>query len=158
VKERDEFRSLLLRRQAEFENYRKRTLGEREEFEKQALRGVLSDMLNIQDNFQRALGTDTPAEFGAYKEGVALIARQFSDLLVRYGVIHFVSQGQPFDHARHEAVAVSETAGLEAERVAEVYSEGYLLHDRVLRPARVRVERPAAAAAENVPSSDDGNS
>jgi molecular chaperone GrpE len=94
----------------------------------------------VLDNFERAFSTELPSEDGrAFQQGVALIFRQLLDELRREGLTAVDSLGQPFDPRLHEAVATERMSGLPENTVVEEIRRGYLLHDRLLRPAQVRV-------------------
>jgi molecular chaperone GrpE len=134
----------LLRKAAEFENFRKRILREKEESIKYANAALLSDVLPIIDDFERAIQSAADSkDFDAFHTGVSMIEKQMVSILERnWGLKRFSANGEPFDPERHEAIAVEETEEHEAEIVLEDYQKGYLLHDRVLRPAKVKVARP----------------
>ena len=136
----------LLRKAAEFENFRKRILREKEESIKYANAALLSDVLPIIDDFERAIQSAADSkDFDAFHTGVSMIEKQMVSILERnWGLKRFSANGEPFDPERHEAIAVEETEEHEAEIVLEDYQKGYLLHDRVLRPAKVKVARPVA--------------
>lgn len=152
-----EYLSLSKRKQAEFENYRKRTLAERAEFEKTAQRRLLSELLEIDDNFLHALNNaETANDFEEYKKGVELIARQLSILLAKYGVTKFESLGKEFDPEYHEAMMMVQEGEHTGDVVTQVFREGYLLHDKVLRLARVKVSKGQGAGAPAAEQGDAG--
>ena len=140
VEEREQLRDRLLRTAAEFDNYRKRVERERREMADRASEGVLLELLPVVDDLERALSAETSAEGAdAYRRGVELIHKQLTDLLARRGVKPIEALGADFDPHLHQAVA-SEPA--EGHRDGEVIAElrrGYLLNDRLLRPAMVKV-------------------
>lgn len=137
-----EYTSLIKRQQAEFENFRKRTAAEKDELRQTAARDLLASVIDLQDNFEHALsGAAGAADVEAYKSGVALIARQLRELLKRFGVEGYESQGLPFDHALHEAVMLVEEGDHDGEKVVEVFRQGYTVGGKVLRLARVKVAR-----------------
>lgn len=139
--ERDELLDRLLRKTAEFDNYRKRVERERREQAEWAAADVLGDLLAIGDDFERALAADAPPEAGPYKQGVELIHRQLQDLLKKRGVTAIEAVGADFDPHLHQAVAYDETPGArEGEVVAEL-RRGYRLGDRLLRPSMVKVAK-----------------
>jgi molecular chaperone GrpE len=128
----------LARLQAEFENFRKRTVREQQEFRDYALSDSLKQMLPILDSLDRALKLEgVSAE--DFRSGVELIDRQFHDVLSRLGVEPIVAQGQPFDPSLHQAVQVVETEEVPDQHVIDELQRGYRLRDRVLRAAMVRV-------------------
>ncbi len=138
-----------LRTLAEFDNYRRRTERDREESQRRGRADVLRELLEVADNFDRALahaGDGVPASF---LEGMQLVARGLHDLLDRKGVARIEAEGKPFDPEVHEALGALPTDGAEPNTVIQVIQPGYLLEDRVLRPAKVLVAAaPAPAPAE----------
>lgn len=156
--ESSEVRSLreqLVRTLADFDNYRKRTDREKAQMQRYALFDVLKDFLDVSDNLERALAASGSTD--DLKTGVEMIARQFSDLLRRYGVERIDAVGKPFDPTVHEAVAREESSEVDAPAVTAELQRGYRLHDRLLRPAMVIVAMPVAEASateEEAPSAE----
>lgn len=141
VRERDEYLDLLRRKTAEFDNFRKRVERERREQAEWAAADVLTDVLSILDDFERALNAPAPPEAQAYRTGVELIHRQLRELLRKRGVTPLEAVGTDFDPHLHQAVAYEATAGArEGEVVAEL-GKGYKLGERLLRPAMVKVAK-----------------
>jgi molecular chaperone GrpE len=136
----------LLRKAAEFENSRKRLAREKEESIKYANAALLGDVVPIIDDFERAIQSAADSkDFDAFHTGVSMIEKQMVSMLERnWGLKRFSANGEPFDPEKHEAIAVEETDQHDSEVVLEDYQKGYLLHDRVLRPAKVKVARPVA--------------
>lgn len=129
-----------LRTLADFDNFRKRIGREREDWWRQAQEQVLREILPVLDNFERALAAEPgPGGDGGLRAGVELIHRDFLKALERLGVRPFGSVGELFDPQRHEAVARVERGDLADQTIVEETVRGYLLHDRVFRPARVVV-------------------
>ena len=141
ARERDEMRDRLLRKTAEFDNYRKRVDKERRELSQWAAADVLSDLVTILDDFDRALAVDAPAEAEPYRAGVELIHRQLGELLRKRGVTPLETLGADFDPNLHQAVAYEETAGAREGEVVGELRKGYRLGERLLRPALVRVAK-----------------
>ncbi len=140
-RERDEYRDWLLRKTAEFDNYRKRIERERREAEAVGTIDLLGDLLPIVDDFERALETDAGPDAEAYREGVELIYRQLLDLLRKRGVKPMEVVGQAFDPHVHQAVAHEVSPDhREGEIVAEL-RRGYTVGERLLRPAMVKVAK-----------------
>jgi molecular chaperone GrpE len=139
-----------LRTLAEFDNYRRRTEREREESVRRGRADVLRELLEVADNFDRALehaGDGVPQSF---LEGMQLVARGLHDLLDRKGVARIEAEGAPFDPEIHEALGAIPTEGAEPNTVIRVVQAGYRLDDRVLRPSKVLVAAaPPAAPAES---------
>jgi molecular chaperone GrpE len=140
-RERDELLDRLLRKTAEFDNYRKRVDKERREQAEWAAADVLSDVLSVMDDFERALAAEAPAEARSYLAGFELIHRQLNDLLRKRGVTALETLGTDFDPHLHQAVAYEEAAGAREGEVIGELRKGYKLGDRLLRPAMVRVAK-----------------
>jgi molecular chaperone GrpE len=142
--ERDQYLDLARRTRADFENYQRRSQRDREQERWLMLASILRDLLPVLDNLQRALeAAQAAGETGPLVQGVQLVQSQFLDILRRYGVKVIDAKGQPFDHNLHEAVAQQPTADQPPNTVVQVLAPGYLLDDRVLRPAQVVVSAPA---------------
>ena len=139
-KERDDFRSLLQRTRADFENYQKRVQRDMA-LEQRYWHGKLAlDLLPIFDNFERALAAAQQAgETGPLAQGVAMIQSQVLDALRRHGITRIEAQGQPFDPNLHQAVMQQPSADAPPNTVVQVLEQGFMIHDRVLRPASVVV-------------------
>jgi len=140
-KERDDLYDRLLRKTAEFDNFRKRVERDRQEMIEWAAADVIGDLLSIVDDFDRALAADAPPEAQAYKSGLELIQRQLSDVLKKRGVTLVEAMGADFDPHVHQAVAYEEVPGAREGEVVGVMAKGYKLGDRLLRPALVRVAK-----------------
>jgi molecular chaperone GrpE len=136
-----------VRVQAEFENFRKRVQKDKADTQQFATQGLARDLLPVMDNFERALAHADPSkgteELTTVLQGIRMVQRQLTDILKKAGVEGFVSQGQPFDPHRHEAVAqVPATGEVQPGTVVEEHQRGYMHHDRLLRPALVVVAGP----------------
>jgi molecular chaperone GrpE len=146
-----ELRDRLLRTQADFDNYRKRMLREREESARYANAALLSDLLAVIDDFERAIrSAEESRDFAVFLQGVSMIERRMLEMLEsRWGLRRFSSVGEPFDPVRHEAMMRTEAPANAAAGpvVVEEFQKGYYLHERVLRPAKVRVQVPAERGA-----------
>lgn len=148
IKKADEYFDQLLRLQAEFDNYRKRVNKERVELHKYANEKLLGDILPIFDNFQRsltALEEHVTSENHKFYEGVELIYKQLSQLLKQNGIEELESVGQQFDPRFHEALQQIESAEHPENTVVTEISKGYMLNERLLRPAAVIVSKQPAA-------------
>jgi molecular chaperone GrpE len=141
MQERAALYDQLLRRQAEFENYRKRIDRERAEIYQRARAEVLLELLPVLDNFERALASLEKSEGDAasLRHGVELIHRQFKDALTKLGLQPVEAVGQTFDPHLHEAVTIEPTDEHEENIVIEEFERGYKLGDKLLRPAKVKV-------------------
>jgi molecular chaperone GrpE len=135
----DDLRQTLLRRQADFDNYRKRIEKERAEDNKRATARVVESLIPIIDGFEHALAAHREAEYESYRKGFELIYKQLLDNLSRLGVVRLEPVGQPFDPHVHQAMDRAETSNVADGTILEVFQPGYVFHGRVLRPAMVRV-------------------
>ncbi|MBM3779056.1 MAG: nucleotide exchange factor GrpE [Acidimicrobiia bacterium] len=139
--ERDALQDRLLRTAAEFDNYRKRVDRERRELSQYAAADVLAEMLPIVDDLERALGAAETTETAAYRQGVELVHRKMLDLLRRRGVKPIDALGSDFDPNLHEAVVHEPSDRHREGEVMEEMRRGYLLGERLLRPAMVKVAK-----------------
>ena len=142
AEERDKFLDLLQRTQADFENYQKRNQRDREQ-ERRYVHGAFAfDLLPILDNLERATAAALQAgEKGALVEGVALVQSQFLEFLKRHGVTRIDARDKPFDPNLHQAVMQTPMPDKPANTVVQVLEPGFMIHDRVLRPAKVVVSK-----------------
>lgn len=138
-------REALLRKSADFDNLKRRTEKDKAEYLRFALAEAFADILGVVDNFERALNHRADATGDEFHAGIDMIARQLADTLKKYGVVEVPASGLPFDPNVHEAVVRGETESVAPGTVLEVLQKGYLLNDRLLRPARVKVATPRAA-------------
>lgn len=148
-----DLRDRSMRTLADFDNYRKRAERERQEAKRFAVMEPLRDLLDVVDNLERAVEASGSVE--DLRQGVDMILRQLDDMLKRHGVTAVEAEGQPFDPAVHEAVARRESDQVDEPMVDAEYQKGYLLHDRLLRPARVVVAVPADEPAAGGGSEDE---
>jgi len=139
-RERDEFKDKFLRKSAEFDNYRKRIERERREQADQAVVDLLQELLLVVDDFDRAL-TVSGDEGGAYRKGVELIHAKLHDMLRRQGVKAMDVLGADFDPNVHMAVVHEESPEHREGEVIGELQKGYMRHDRLLRPAMVKVAK-----------------
>ena len=140
-KERDDLYDRLLRKTAEFDNFRKRVERDRKDMIEWAAADVIGDLLTIVDDFDRALAADAPPEAQAFKSGLELIQRQLAELLKKRGVTIVDAMGADFDPHLHQAVAYEEVPGAREGEVVGVMAKGYRLGERLLRPALVKVAK-----------------
>lgn len=137
--ERDTLLDRLARAQAEFENARRRSVREQQEFRDYALADAVKALLPVVDNFERALRAKSdPAEF---RGGVELIYKQLQDVFARLGIQAVSALGEPFDPHLHEAVEMVETEEAPDRTVLEELQRGYKMKEKLLRPAMVRVSK-----------------
>jgi molecular chaperone GrpE len=141
MREKSEMQDKLLRRQAEFENFRKRFDRERSEIYQRTRAEVLLELLPVLDNFERALISleTTGDDAEALHQGVTLIHKQLKDAVTKMGLQPVESVGKSFDPNVHEAITVEPSDEHEENTIIEEFQRGYKLGDRLLRPARVKV-------------------
>jgi len=132
-------RQTLLRRQADFENYRKRVDKERGEDWKRATARVIEGLIPVIDGFEHALAAHRETEYENYRKGFELIYKQLLDNVAKLGAERVDPTGRQFDPHLHQAMDRTETAEHQDGTVLQVFQPGYLFHGRVLRPAMVRV-------------------
>jgi len=145
--ELDELRQTLIRHQADFSNYRKRSAKENKEAFQRATARVIEGLIPVVDGFEHALAAHREAEYESYRKGFELIYKQLLDNLARLGAQRMEPLGQPFDPHLHQAVDRTETTDHPVGTVLEVFQPGYVYHGRVLRPAMVRVAVHSGAAS-----------
>jgi molecular chaperone GrpE len=130
----------LLRQAAELENFKKRTARERDEAIRFANEYLIKDLLPVLDNLERAIAHAKAEDSGKpLVEGVEMVLKGFFDVLTRHGVFQVSAVGQPFDPVKHEAMAQVESDKHLPNIVVEEHHKGYLLQDRLLRPALVSI-------------------
>lgn len=132
-----ELKDRLLRTQAEFQNFRRRSEKERLEFSQYAGMEAVRELLPILDDFERALGVECAD--AKYVKGMQLIHQRFADLLKKLGLEPIEAKGQPFDPNLHHAVEMTETEEAPDHTVLEEYQKGYNFKGRLLRAAMVKV-------------------
>jgi molecular chaperone GrpE len=137
-RERDEYLDALQRLKAEFDNFRKRTENERAAQAARASEALVKELLPVLDDLERALVAAEEHEEAKLEDGVRLVHRSLADLLSRVGLTEIDTDGA-FDPHVHEALLAQPVDGAEPGSVVQVLQKGYLLGDRVLRPARVVV-------------------
>lgn len=140
-KERDDLYDRLLRKTAEFDNFRKRVERDRKDMIEWAAADVIGDLLAVVDDFDRAMAAEAPPEAQAYKSGLEMIQRQLGELLKKRGVTIVEAMGADFDPHLHQAVAYEEVPGAREGEIVGVMAKGYKLGERLLRPALVKVAK-----------------
>ncbi|MCY9513502.1 nucleotide exchange factor GrpE [Paenibacillus apiarius] len=129
-----------LRTQADFDNFRRRTMKEKEDLAKYASAKVVTELLPVLDNFERALATGQEAsETDSFVKGVDMIFRQIQQVMEQEGVQPMNAVGEPFNPEYHQAIMQVESDEYEEGIVVEEVQKGYMLKDKVLRPAMVKV-------------------
>ena len=149
--ENSELKSQYLRKQADFENFRKRVQREKKEAIQYANSDLLLDLVSIIDDFERAIrSSEESKDFESFHDGIKLIEKQFVGMLERkYGLKRMESEGKEFDPQMHEAINMEERPDYDVQTVMEDYQRGYMLHDRVLRHSKVKVAVPARDGGES---------
>jgi molecular chaperone GrpE len=152
-RERDELADRLLRSRAEFENFRKRVARDSDRMRRMAAEALIRDLLPVADHLELAL-QHKDGDVAALADGVALVARQFQEVLARHGVEAIEAAGRPFDPNLHEAVMQRESDSVPANSVIEEFQRGYKLGAVVLRPAKVVVAGAPETVSETTMAED----
>ncbi len=147
----DALKDILKRRQADFENYKKRVLKSQEEYRKVAIKDMALDIIDINDDLLRAIEAASEVREGerlanahnSFIEGVSMISRRIEEMLLKYGVAEIKPLGKGFDPNSSEAMEIDESAEVRQDTVTKVYQKGFSFDNYVLRAAKVRVTRPA---------------
>jgi molecular chaperone GrpE len=150
--ERDELKDMLLRRQAEFDNFRKRTERERIELSQYASMDVVRDLLPVLDDFERALTADSGSP--EYAKGVQMIYNRMAESLKKTGLEPIEAVGKPFDPHLHQAIDRVETNDVPDHTVLGEFQRGYFFKGKLLRPSMVKVAVPLSGAAASGESVD----
>ena len=137
-KDLQEKKDRLLRLQADFDNFRRRSAKEREEISAVVTQNFCKDMLPLLDNFERAMAAETK-DGEAFQKGVEMIFTQFQEILKKNGLEHIEAIGQKFDPNFHQAVMRVEDPDKEDDTVAQELQKGYMVKGRVIRPSMVQV-------------------
>jgi molecular chaperone GrpE len=146
--EKSDLKNTLIRLQADFDNYRKRTERERHSERHRGAEIIVESILPVLDGFERAISSHRDAAHNEYREGFQLIRKQLLDALSKHGLQKIDAVGKPFDPNFHHAIERVETAEQPDDAVLEELQSGYIFHGKVLRPAMVRVAaNPAGHAA-----------
>lgn len=147
AKDLDDLRQTLLRRQADFDNYRKRVEKERSEDSRRATARVIEALIPVVDSFDQALASHREPEYANYRKGFELIHKQLLENISKLGAERIEPVGATFDPHLHQAMDRTETVEHDDGTILQVFQPGYVFHGRVLRPAMVRVAvRPSAAS------------
>jgi molecular chaperone GrpE len=150
--EKDELMQTMVRRQADFENYRKRVERERQEEGRRGVGRILEELVPVLDAYERALRAHEDPAYEEYRKGLELIYRQLWDTLARNGLERIAAAGKPFDPHFHQAIERVETREHPDGSIVEVLQDGYIFHGRVLRPSIVRVAVDPQNTGEEKPS------
>lgn len=137
--EKEELLQTMIRRQADFENFRKRTERDRFEEGRRGVERLIGDLIPVLDAFDRALEAHEDPAYEEYRKGVTMIRKQLWDTIAKHGVQRIDATGKMFDPHQHQAVERLETQEVADGTIVSVFQDGYLFHGRVLRPAIVSV-------------------
>ena len=146
--EKEELLDTLKRRQADYENYRKRVEKERHQDRHRGVEALVEHLLPVLDAFERALAAHDEPAYLEYRKGFELIYRQLSDLLAKQGLVRIESAGKEFNPHFHHAIERVVTSEHPDGTVIAELQPGYIFHSRVLRPAMVRVAAHPAPAGK----------
>ena len=144
--ENSSLKDQYLRKHADFENFRRRMNKEKQDSIKYGNQGLLKDLIEVIDNFERAIKTSNDSQdMESFREGIAMIEQQFTNMLkTSWGLEKIEAVGQEFDANMHEALMMEDSEEHEVTVVLEDFQTGYKLRDRVLRPSKVKVAKPVA--------------
>ena len=141
-KKLDEMNDRYMRVQAEYANYRNRTEREKSELYARAGESIVSNLLEVKDNFERALSSVTEEERElSFYQGIEMVANQFNEILTEKGLKEIEAMGQPFDPNHHQAVMQMDDENAEPNHVIQVLQKGYQYGEKVLRPSMVVVSK-----------------
>jgi molecular chaperone GrpE len=137
--EKEDLLQTLVRRQADFENYRKRIERDRHEEGRRGVERLIADLIPVLDGFDRALQSHDDPAYEEYRKGLMLIRKQLWDALARHGLERIDAAGKLFDPHVHQAIERTESKEHPDGYILHVFQDGYMFYGRVLRPAIVRV-------------------
>jgi len=137
--EKEELMQTMIRRQADFENFRKRTERDRHEEGRRGVERLVIDLIPVLDAFDLALQAHQDPAYEEYRKGITLIRKQLWDTIAKHGVQRIEAAGKIFDPNLHQAIERMETTEFPDGHIVSVFQDGYQFNGRVLRPAIVRV-------------------
>lgn len=140
----EDVKDKALRREAEIDNYRKRLIRDKEDAVAYANARLIEDLVPVLDDFERAVSAaETTADVQSIRDGITLVEQRFRNVLVKnWGLEEIEAEGKDFDPHLHEAYMMSESEDCPVEKVDQVFAKGYKIHDRIIRPAKVKVIKP----------------
>jgi len=155
-KEIETLKDLLQRRQADFENFRKRTVKLQEEYKKLAIKDFACDIINVTDDLNRAIevsgnlsGKESSNTKDSFIEGIKLVSKRIMEILNKYGIEEIEAENKPFNPSYHEALEIENSSDHKEDTVTRVYQKGFKLDEHVVRCAKVKVSKPAPQKMEN---------
>ncbi|HWF13951.1 MAG TPA: nucleotide exchange factor GrpE [Candidatus Acidoferrales bacterium] len=137
--EKEDLMQTMMRRQADFENFRKRTERDRSEEAKRGVERLVLDLIPVIDAFDRALLAHDDPRYEEYRKGITLIRKQLWDAIAKHGVLPIEAAGKIFDPHHHQAIERVESEEYPDGTIVAVFQDGYMFNGRVLRPSIVRV-------------------
>lgn len=138
----DKFKNEYLYLRAEFENYKRNAIKERSDTLRYGAERIARDLLEIVDNFERALATPVTSDnFSTFKQGVELTGQELKNLLSRNNIVEVPTEGAAFDPSVHEALSSEPTNDVPPGHISKVFKKAYKLHDKLIRPAQVIVAK-----------------
>lgn len=154
--EKKEQEDKYIRKYADFDNFRKRLLRDKDETVKYANSALLSDLIGVLDDFERAVNSaEESKDFDKLLNGIQLIEKQLSGLLEKkWGLQKFAVPMEPFDPEKHEAFMMEESPDVKKATIAEVFQKGYKLNDRIIRHAKVKVSMPCKKEKKETPDEE----
>ncbi len=154
-KEIETLKDLLQRRQADFENFRKRTAKLQEDYKKLAIRDFACDIINVNDDISRAIeasenlsGKESADSKDSFIEGIKLVSKRIEEILSKYGIQEIEAENKPFNPNFHEALEIESSDNYSEDTVTKVYQKGFKLDEHLVRTAKVRVSKPAPKKVE----------
>ncbi|HQF09265.1 MAG TPA: nucleotide exchange factor GrpE [Spirochaetota bacterium] len=169
VSEMENLKDVMLRRQADFENYKKRMAKQQGEARKMAIKDFSQDIMEINDDLLRAIDASqnmaatcsSEESHRSFVEGVSMISRRIEETMKKYGVVEIEALDREFDPNYHEAVEIEMSGDVSRDTVTKVYQKGFRIDDLVVRSAKVKVSKPQKqappAGSEDGGDGDDGN-
>lgn len=165
VSDMENLKDVMLRRQADFENYKKRMARQQGESRKMAIRDFSNDIMEINDDLLRAIEASqnmastcsSEESHRSFVDGVSMISRRIEEAMEKYGVVEIEALNQEFDPNFHEAVEIDRSDGVNLDTVTKVYQKGFRIDDLVVRSAKVRVTKPQKAAPAEMTGGNGGD-
>lgn len=169
LKKKDEeiasLKELMLRRQADFENFKKRTVKQEENNKKHLIRGIALDIIEINDNLIRASESAVTVPDGdtlehahkSYVDGVLMISKSIESMLGKYGIEEIKADNEPFDPNYHEAIDISMSDDVQHDTVTKVFQKGFRFEEFIIRSAKVQVTKPAPKVVEKTEEQTEEN-
>jgi len=154
-KEIDTLKDLLQRRQADFENFRKRTVKLQEDYKKLAIKDFAYDIINVNDDIMRAIeasenltGQESTDSKDSFIQGIKLVSKRIEEILNKYGIEEIDAENKPFNPQYHEALEIESSEEHSEDTVTRVYQKGFKLDEHLVRSAKVKVSKPAPKKSE----------